>query len=125
MRDLCVKSDERKKILYTDATNLYGHSMTQSFPRDEIEMWHGLPDLLMNNLGKFLNTPDDSDIGHFNEIDLKYPENIKEKTKIFLFCTENKVIHKDKYNDYMKKIKPKNYTQVKNVFVIGLIKRII
>ena len=31
-----------------DATNLYGHSMIQPLPYDEIEMWHGHPDLYMN-----------------------------------------------------------------------------
>ena len=39
-----VKSDENNKIIYADATNLYGHSMSQFLPYDEIEMWHGHPD---------------------------------------------------------------------------------
>ena len=30
MGDRYVKSDENKKIVYMDATNLYGHSMSQS-----------------------------------------------------------------------------------------------
>ena len=45
MGDCHVKSDENKKIIYIDATNLYGHSMSQMLPYDEIEMWHGHPDL--------------------------------------------------------------------------------
>ena len=45
MGDRYVKSDENKKILYMDATNLYGHSMSQFLPYDEIETWHGHPDL--------------------------------------------------------------------------------
>ena len=44
MGDRYVKSDENKKILYIDATNIYGHSMSQFLPYDEIEMWHGHPD---------------------------------------------------------------------------------
>ena len=48
-----VKSDENKKILYIDANNLYGHSMSQMLPYDEIEMWHGQPDLYMNKLEEF------------------------------------------------------------------------
>ena len=48
MGDRYVKSDENKKILYIDATNLYGHSMSQLLPYDEIEMLHGYPDLYMN-----------------------------------------------------------------------------
>ena len=50
MGDRYVESDENKKILYMDATNLYGHSMSQMLPYDEIEMWHGHPDLYMNKL---------------------------------------------------------------------------
>ena len=80
MGDRYVKSDENKKILFMDATNLYDYSMSQLLPYDEIEMWHGRPDLYMNWLEKILNTPDVSDIGYFIEVDLKYPDNIKEKT---------------------------------------------
>ena len=53
-------------------------------------------DLYMNKLEEILNTLDDSGIGYFIEIDLNYPDNIKEKTENFPFCPENKVIHKDK-----------------------------
>ena len=115
MGDRYVNSDENKKILYMDATNLYGHSMSQMLPYDEIKMWHGHPGKYWNWLEEILNTPDDSDIGYFLEVDLKYPDNIKEKTKNFPFCPENKKIDPDKYNDYMKKIKPKNYTKSKKL----------
>ena len=117
MGDRYVKSDENKKIIYMDSTNLYGHSMSQPLPYDEIEMWHGHPDKYWNWLVEILNTPDDSDIGYFIEVDLRYPDNIKEKTKNFPFCPENKIIHKDKYNDndYMKQIKPKNYVKSKKL----------
>ena len=47
MGDTYVKPDENKKIIYSDSTNLYGHSMIQPLPYDEIEMWHGHPDLYM------------------------------------------------------------------------------
>ena len=110
-----VKSDETKKILYMDATNIYGRSMIQPLPYDEIEIWHVHPDLYMNWLEEILNTPDDSDIGYFVEVDLRYPDNIQEKTKIFPFCPENKIIDKDKYNEYMKEIKPKNYIKSKKL----------
>ena len=115
MGDRYVKSDENKKILYMDATNLYGYSMSQMLPYDEIEIWHGHPDHYMNWLEEILNTPDDSDIGYFLEVDLKYPDNIKEKTKNFPFCPENKKIDPDKNNDYMNKIKPMNYTKSKKL----------
>ena len=115
MGDRYVKSDENKKIL--DATNLYGHSMIQPLPYDEIEMWHGHPDLYMNWLEKTLNTSDDSDIGYFVEVDLKHSDNIKERTKNFPFAPENKIIQKNKYNDneFMKQIKPKHYAKSKKL----------
>ena len=115
MSDRYVKSEDNKKITYMDATNLYGHSMSQFLPYDEIEMWHGHPDLYMNWLEEILNTPDDNEIGYFLEVDLKYPDNIKEKTKRFPFCPENKIIPKEKYNEYMNEIKPKNYTKSKKL----------
>ena len=65
MGDRYVKSEENKKILYMDATNLYGHSMYQMLPYDEIEMWHGHSDLYMNWLEETLDTPGDNEIGYF------------------------------------------------------------
>ena len=117
MGDRYVKSNENEKILYNDSNNLYGHSMSQFLPYDEIEIWHGDPDKCWNWLDEILNTPNDADIGHFLEVDLKYPDDIKEKTKNFPFCPENKIIHKDTYNDieYMKQIKPKNYAKSKKL----------
>ena len=115
MGDRFVKSDETKKILYMEATNLYGHSMIQPLPYDEIEMWYGHPDLYMNKLDEILNNPDDSDIGYFVVVDLKNPENRKKKTKYFSFAPENNIIHKDKYNKYMEKIKLKKYKKFKKI----------
>ena len=117
MGDRYVKSDENKKIIYMDATNLYIHSMIRPLPYDEIEMWCGDPDLYMNWLEENLKTPDDSDIGYSVEVDLRYSDNKKEKTKSFSFCPENKIIHQDKYNnnEYMKQIKPKNYAKSKKL----------
>ena len=115
MDDRYVKLGDNKKILYFDANILYGHSMSQPLPCDKMEMWHGHPDLYMNNLEEIKNAPDDSDIGYFVKVDLRYPDYIKEKMKNFLFCPENKVVHKDKFNDYMQKIKFKNYAKVKKL----------
>ena len=116
--DRYVKSNENKKILYFDSNNLYGHSMSQPLPYDEIEMWHGDPDLYMNWLEEKLNTSDDSDIGYSIEVDLKYTDNVKEKNN-FPFAPENKIIHIDKYNDneYIKQRKPENYAKSKKFVV--------
>ena len=46
-----------------DVTNLYGLSMIQLLPYDEIEMWRGHPYLCMKKLQDVVYTPVDSDIG--------------------------------------------------------------
>ena len=109
MGDRYVKSDENKKIIYVDANNLYGHSMSQPLPYDEIKFDKNV------KLEDILITPDDSDIGCFVEVDLKYPDNIKEKTKNFPIAPMNKKINPDNFNDYMKTIKPDTYTQTKKL----------
>ena len=102
-----VKSDENKKILYTDAITLYGHSMSEPLPYDEIKFVKNV------KFEDILKTPDDSDIGYFVEVDLIYPDNIKEKTKNFPFVPVNKNINLDDFGYYMKTIKPDTYTQTK------------
>ena len=73
--------------------------MSQPLPYDEIEMWHGDPDFYMTWLEQILKTSDDTYNGYFIEVDLRYPDKTKEKTKTFPFAPENEIIHKDKYND--------------------------
>ena len=109
MGDRYIKSDKNKKILYIDANNLYGWAMSESLPYDEIKHDNNV------NLEDILNTRDDSDIGYFVEVDLKYPDNIKERTKVFPFAPMNKKFNPDNFNDYMKEIKPDNYTSTKKL----------
>ena len=88
--------------------------MNQPLHLDEIEIWHGHPDLYMKKLEQILNTPDDSDIGYFIDVYLRYPDNIK-KTKHFPFRPENKIFPRDKFNEFMKKSRLKNYTKTKKL----------
>ena len=98
MGDRYVESNGEKKIMYFDANNLYGHSMSEPLTYDEIKFDNNV------ELEDILNTPDDIDIGYFVEVDLKYPDNIKEKTKNFPFAPVNKKSNPDDFNDYMKEI---------------------
>ena len=109
MGDRYIKSDKNKKILYIDANNLYGHSMSEPLPYDEIKFDNII------KLEDILNTPDDSGIGYFIEVDLTYPDNIKEKTKKFPFAPMNKKINPNNFNDYMKEIKPDTYIKAKKL----------
>ena len=53
-------------------------------------MWRGHHSCYMDKLEDILKTPDDSDIGCFLEVDFKYPDKFKEKTKIFPIAPEKK-----------------------------------
>ena len=57
-------------------------------------MWHEHPDFYMNKLEEILNTPNDNDNDYFAEVDLKNPDNIKEKTKKFRFVLRIKIFLK-------------------------------
>ena len=109
MGDRYVKSDENKNILYKDANNLYGWAMSEYIPFDEIKLGRVVI------LEDILNTPDDSDICNFIEVEIKYPDNIKETTKHFPFAPQNKKINPDDFSDYMKVIEPDTHTQTEKL----------
>ena len=51
-----IELDESKKISYVDVNNLFGHTMSQVLPYDEIEMWPSHPDLCLKKTDESLNT---------------------------------------------------------------------
>ena len=83
--------------------------MSEFLPYDEIKF-----DRIVK-IEDILSTLDDINIGHFIEVDLKYSDKIKEKTKNFPFARVNKKINPDDFSEYMKKIKPDTYTQTKKL----------
>ena len=105
MGDRYEQSDGKKKIFYIDANNFYDHSMSQMLPYDEIKFDRNVA------LEDILNTPNDSGFGYFLEVDLDYPDNIKEKTKNLPFAPVNKKTDTDDFSNYMKEIIPDTHTQ--------------
>ena len=67
--------------------------MSEHWPYNEIEMWHGHPDLYMNELEEIKNNSDDSAFGYFLEVDVKYPDKKKGK-KNFHFVLKRKLFLK-------------------------------
>ena len=84
MGDGYVKSDENQKIVYSVANNWYRYAISEYIPYNKLERWRGHPEPYLNKLEDILNTPDGSDIGYFSEVDIKYSDEIKENTKVFL-----------------------------------------
>ena len=78
-----VRSDENNKISDFDAKNIKGCAMIQSLPYGEVIFEKDV------NLQDSFNTEDKIDIGYSLEIDSKWPNEIKAKTRHFAFCPEN------------------------------------
>ena len=107
--DRYVKSDEYKKILYIDANILDGYVMSQSLPYGDIKFDSN------TDIETIHAISDDSAIGYFLEVDLKYLDEIKDKTKNFSFCPENKFSPIDQFTDYMSSNKPESYVKCKKL----------
>ena len=79
MGDKYIVSDDNRKLINIGANNLYGNSMSQPLPNGEIKF-----DKIVK-LEDILNTPDDSDIGYFVEVDLEFSDKLKDKPNTFHF----------------------------------------
>ena len=86
MGDLYVKSDDNKKYCLLMQL-IYLVSVCQPLPFDEIKFDKNV------KLKDILNTNDESVIGYFVEVDLSYPDNIKNKTKTFHLLLKRKKIN--------------------------------
>ena len=107
--DKFVKSNDNEKIVYEDAINIYRWAMSQSLLYDGINFETCIC------LDGIVNTPDANDNGYFLEGALRYPDNIKQKTKHFPFPPENKYRNTDVFNIFMNKIEPKYNKSHKNL----------
>ena len=72
-------------------------------------------DLQTNQLEGILKNPVGIKIGYLIDVDIKYPDNTKQKTKKFPNAAENKFNPQDKFTKCMKNIKPDNCTQDKKI----------
>ena len=83
--------------------------MSQYLPYDDIKF------AIDVKLEDILVTSDDSEVGYFVEIDLKYPNETREKTKNFPFCPENKYSPQDKFEDYIFKMEQDGHAECKKL----------
>src|SRR5271156_6848184 len=82
------KNKESSFLAYFDANNLYGISMSQAIAYGGFQWWSQWQISNYNNniqeaTNEIMNIPDDYDYGYYFQVDLNYPDNIKEHTKNF------------------------------------------
>lgn len=74
-------------LMYLDANNLYGHSMSQYLPLNGFK-W--CEDEFTEEL--ILKIADDSNTGYIFEVDLEYPANLHNLHSDYPFCPENRLV---------------------------------
>ena len=72
-------------IMYLDATNLYGHSMSQSLPVSDFS-WMSKEEI--NSLD-IMSVSNDAEYGYVFEVDINYPECLHEKHNELPFLAQN------------------------------------
>ena len=88
-------SDLNKYIMYLDANNLYGHSMSKPIPYKNFK-WS---DDLTLDLKNFQTG--------IYEVDIEIPENLHDKFKDYPLCPEIKNIPENMLSDYQKYLNDK------------------
>ena len=109
MGSRCVQSDEIEKMFYIDANSLYGWAIMQRLPYVEIKSDKNV------KLQDIFNNEDNIVISYILEVDIKYLDEIEEKTKHFPFCPGNKVCPQDNFSDFFNKSESKTYTPCKKL----------
>ena len=120
-----IESDENTKLLYIDASNLYGWAMSQYLPTGnfkKIKLWcdevYEYDSGLMNEIKEdILETPDDNDYGYIIECDLENPAEIIEKTENFAFCPYQAKADPELFTTYMNSVKQPTTNQLRNLCV--------
>ena len=84
-------SKEHSYVIYADANNLYGLSLSMPLPISDFKF---LSEEEIEHLD-IMNVPRDGDTGFFLEVDLDYPQYLHSEHNSMPLCPENIVITKD------------------------------
>lgn len=93
-------------LIYIDANNLYGHSMSRPMPKDNFR-W-----VKQKKLQSFdvFSIEENSDVGYFLEVDIAYPTHLHDDHKDLPFLSENKCPPGTKYEKLLTTLEhKKNY----------------
>lgn len=80
-------NEQSSFIMYLDATNLYGHSMSQSLPTDGFS-WLSEREILDLDI---MSIPENSPCGYILEVDVHYPEVLHDSHADLPFLVENMI----------------------------------
>lgn len=94
-------------IIYIDANGLYSSIMNLKLPYKNLH-WVNLKNLNSNKIDNIIESYKHTDnVGYFFEVDLIYPDGIKEKTKYFPLAPEHKIVSRDMLSPFSKMLQDK------------------
>ena len=93
--------DDHIHLKYYDQNNLYGSSLSKPLPHSEFS-WLNQDELeYYSNPSNILKIPDEGDWGYYFEVDLIYPNSIKNKTADFPLAPESGEVTEDMFSPFM------------------------
>lgn len=87
MADEYDPSKETSYIIYLDCNNQYGHSMAQPLPHNGFKWANEIESFTAERIKSIR---DDSKIGYFLEVDIKYPEHLHDDHNDYPFLAEHR-----------------------------------
>ena len=94
-------------LLYLDANNLYGWSMVQDLPYQDIKLDTEI------TIEEILKTADDAETGYTVEVDLSFPKEIHERLKQLPPCPETLTPKEEWFSEYQRELKEKTKNKSK------------
>ena len=93
--------DEHVHLKYIDANNLYGSALSKPLPHSEFSWVDDNQLAYFSNPTNVMNIPDDGDWGYYFEVDLIYPDTIKDETSDFPLAPQSGEVTTDMFSDFM------------------------
>ena len=88
-------------LKYIDANNLYGSALSKPLPHSEFSWLDDTQLEYFSNPTNIMNIPDDGDWGYYFEVDLSYPNNMKDVTSDFPLAPLSGEVTTDIFSDFM------------------------
>ena len=95
-------NDEHVHLKYIDANNLYGSALSKPLPHSEFSWLDDSQLEYFSNPDNIKNIPDDGEWGYYFEVDLTYPNDIKNKTADFPLAPLSGEVTMDMFSEFMK-----------------------
>ena len=96
--------DYKIRIIYIDMNNLYGMALSQPLPHSNFKWIDDDQIEYFSNPQNILAIDDEGETGYTFDVNLKYPDHIKDYTKDFPLAPESGYVTEDMFSPFMKEM---------------------